>query len=210
MQTLPLYEDGRLLFTGISSLVDKWFALFSSDWCDGSGRIKDKDINFFMKRLETWTLFDRNSRSDYDWLGLKADTDSLSCSGFKKWLKAMLFAVSGYHRHVGTVADIASDPDFASFSNAVGEAFGRPRQHLQMALIAGSTARVFPKLVADYSFLAAGLAQEERASKILQELQSDMQAIAQQVSARNVERSKRGSMPYLQMHPEFVESSVAV
>merc|ERR1712146_298363 len=99
-----------------------------------------------------------------------------------KWLKTMLFAVRGYHRHVGTVADIASDPDFASFSNAVGEAFGRPRQHMQMALIAGSTARIFPKVDADFSFLANGLVYEEKAKQILRDFRSDMQTVSEGVN----------------------------
>merc|ERR1712178_673414 len=114
----------------------------------------------FMQRVKTWTLFDRNEASDEAWLGLYSSNGDLTCEGFYRWLKIMLFAVSGYHRHVGTVADIASDPDFASFSNAIGEAFGRPRQHMRMALIAGSTARVFPKVDSDFSFLANGLQQE--------------------------------------------------
>merc|ERR1711959_616869 len=114
-----------------------------------------------MKRMDTWTLFDRTANVDQEWFGLYSSTGELTCSGFYAWLKTILFAVSGYHRHVGTVADIASDPDFASFSNAVGEAFGRPRQHMQMALIAGSTARTMPKIISDYSFLASGLGAKE-------------------------------------------------
>merc|ERR1712178_308717 len=124
-----------------------------------------------MQRMDTWSLFDRTTSSDHERLGLYSNAGALKCSGFYKWLKIMLFAVSGYHRHVGTVADVASDPDFASFSNAVGEAFGRPRQHMQMALIAGSTARVFPKVTADFSFLAEGL--DSEASHILQGFQAD-------------------------------------
>merc|ERR1711988_794852 len=139
-----------------------------------NGHIKDDKIKFFMNRIDTWTLFDRTAASDNEWLGLYTHRDELTCNGFYKWLKTMLFAVSGYHRHVGTVADLASDPDFASFSNVVGEAFGRPRQHMQMALIAGSTARIFPKIQADFSFLAAGLgAKESAAANILLDFQKD-------------------------------------
>merc|ERR1719486_616706 len=135
-----------------------------------------------MKRLDTWTLFDRTAASNQGWFGLYSTTGELTCNGFHAWLKATLFAVSGYHRHVGTVADIASDPDFASFSNAVGEACGRPRQHMQMALIAGSTARIFPKIRADFSFLAGGLgAKEGAASDILLDFQKDMQQNAHEV-----------------------------
>merc|ERR1711988_1529621 len=176
-----------------------------------NGHIKDDKIKFFMNRIDTWTLFDRTAASDNEWLGLYTHRDELTCNGFYKWLKTMFFAVSGYHRHVGTVADLASDPDFASFSNAVGEPFGRPRQHLQIALVAGSTARVFPKVVEDFSFLAAGLGATETATKqIFKDFQSEMQAAASEMNSRNDQRSSSGSTPYLQMQPSYVESSVAV
>jgi len=211
LQTLPVYQDGRLLFEGIGSLVDKWADLFSSEWCDANDYIKNSDIKFFMKQMHTWSLFGRTADSDHAWLELYSSTGELKCTGFYKWLKIMLFAVSGYHRHVGTIADLASDPDFASWSNAVGEAFGRPRQHLQMALIAGSTAQIFPKVIADFSFLARGLgAAEEAASKILKDFQSTMASNAEVVNLRNEERSADGASAYLQMHPGYVESSVAV
>jgi hypothetical protein len=207
LKSLPLYEDGRELYKVIDTLVTKWAALYNSEWCDDNAYIKDGNIKFFIKRLDTWTLFDRTAASDQEWFGLYSTTGELTCNGFYTWLKTALFAVSGYHRHVGTVADIASDPDFASFSNAVGEAFGRPRQHMQMALIAGSTARVFPKVVSDFSFLAEGLnSGAEEASQILQDFQADMKKMALQVDSRNAQRPT----PYLQMHPNYVEASVAV
>lgn len=210
LQELPFYEDGRLLFDGIGELVDKWVELYSSEWCDGD-LIKDADIEFFMKRMQAWSLSDHTANSDHEWLGLYAPSGELKCTGFYQWLKIQLFAVSGYHRQVGTVADIASDPDFASFSNVEGEAFGRPRQHMQMALIAGSTAMVFPKISTDFSFLAEGLgASSAAASQILKDFQSQMLATIQKVNERNQVRSDNGGSAYLQMHPEHVESSVAV
>jgi hypothetical protein len=207
LQSLPLYQDGRLLYQGIDTLVTKWSALYSSEWCADDGNIKDSNIKLFMKRIDTWTLFDNTASSDQQWLGLFSTAGELTCSGFYAWLKIMLFAVSGYHRHVGTVADIASDPDFASFSNADGDAFGRPRQHMQMALIASSTARIFPKVVGDFSFLAQGLPSgATEASNILRDFQTDMKKMVLEVDRRNELRS----IPYLQMHPNYVESSVAV
>jgi hypothetical protein len=207
LKTMPLYQDGRELYQAIEVLVTKWTALYTNDWCGDDGHIKDREINLFMKRTDAWTALDRTAVSDQRWLSLYSATGELSCNGFQMWLKTILFAVSGYHRHVGTVADIASDPDFASFSNAVGEPFGRPRQHMQMALIAGSTARVFPKVVDDFSFLAQGLnSGATEASQILQHFQADMQRLAVEVDKRNEQRST----PYLQMHPNFVETSVAV
>lgn len=207
LKSLPLYQDGRLLYQGIDTLINRWSALYRSEWCGDDGNIKDRDIKFFMNRLDTWTLFGNTADSDREWLGLRSSSGELLCVGFYAWLKTILFAVSGYHRHVGTVADIASDPDFASFSNVEGEAFGRPRQHMQMALIAGSTARIFPKIVADYTFLAQDLVSgATEASQILRDFQIDMQKMAVEVDRRNEQRS----VAYLQMHPNYVEPSVAV
>jgi len=82
---------------------------------------------------------------------------------------------------------------------------------MQMALVAGSTARIFPKAVADFSFLAEGLgATTEAASNILRDFQTTMKSNAQEVDSRNKQRSANGGSAYLQMHPEYVESSVAV
>jgi hypothetical protein len=212
LQKMPFYADGKLVFAAISDLVDKWSAIYSSDWCDGNGLVKDADIKMLLQRIQTWSLFDRSATSDNAWLGLYTSSNELVCAGFYKWLKIMLFAVSGYHRHVGTVADIASDPEFASFSNVVGEAFARPRQHLQMALIAGSTARSMPKLEGDSSFLASGLGAdkfETQARQSLKDFQSAMTEVAAEIDGRNQNKKER-PFPYLQMHPKYVESSVAV
>lgn len=207
LQSLPFYEDGRVLFLAMSNLVDKLIDLYGNTWCDADGHVKDKDIKLFVRRFKSWTLFDHHASSDDRWLQLHSASGELLCTGFYKWLKIMLFAVSGYHRHVGTVADIASDPDFASFSNAAGERFGRPRQHMQMALIAGSTARIMPKLVEDYSHLAAGLGDKEEAVRqLLLQFQANMTNLANEVDVRNHNRA----VPYLQMNPRFVETSVAV
>lgn len=76
-----------------------------------------------------------------------------------------------------------------------------------MALIAGSTARIMPKLVEDYSHLAVGLGDTAAAAaQIFREFQAEMIDAANEVDARNQNRA----VPYLQMHPRFVETSLAV
>merc|ERR1712093_917002 len=171
----PYFADGKLLVGVLRQLVDDWFGVYENDWCDVSDVIMDSALEAFVTRFEAWSMHQAHAVTDAAWFRLRVD-GTLTCSGMKRWLTVMLFAVTGYHRHVGTVADIAADPNFASFSNADGDAFGRPRQHMQMALIAGSTARIFPKVDSDFSFLAKGLAKEEQAKKVLQDFQSDMQA----------------------------------
>merc|ERR1712185_190159 len=104
----------------------------------------------------------------------------LTCSGLRRWLSVMLFAVTGHHRHVGTVSDIAADPEFATFSWKEGEAYGRPLQHLQMALIAASTAKSFPKVLNDFSHLAVGLSKQSAAESTLRKFRDSMAEVAKQ------------------------------
>merc|ERR1712187_1069482 len=86
LQTMSVYQDGRSLFRGIDTLVTKWSALYSSEWCDGTGLIKDSNIKLFMNRMGTWTLFDRTAASDNEWLSLYTTEGELTCTGFYKWL----------------------------------------------------------------------------------------------------------------------------
>merc|ERR1719375_1828815 len=100
----------------------------------------------------------------------------------------MIFAVTGHHRHVGTVADVAADPEFSTFSWKEGEAHGRPLQHLQMALIAASTAKTMPKILNDFSHLAHGLPKQDNAVLALQRFQVSMQDVAAKIETRNAAR----------------------
>lgn len=147
-----------------------------------------------------------HAATDSVWLGLRGADGTLTCSGFRRWLTVMLFAVTGHHRHVGTVADIAADPEFSTFSWKEGEAYGRPLQHLQMSLIAASTAKILPKITDDFSHLAAGMEKQVSAEQILRDFRDSMASVAAQIDERNSDRS----IPYSQMDPQHVECSVAV
>jgi hypothetical protein len=201
----PYFADGKLLFGAIQTLVDEWFDLYESEWCDPSDAVIDSALLAFMQDFESWTMHGAHSETDADWLQLQVN-GVLSCTGFRRWLAVVLFAVTGHHRHVGTVADIASDPDFSTFSWKEGEAYGRPLQHLQMALIAASTAKILPKIANDFSHLAAGIAKQSHAEGVLQRFRDNMVNVAAQIDERNAHRS----IPYLQMDPNYVECSVAV
>jgi hypothetical protein len=126
----------------------------------------------------------------------------------RKWLSTHFFHVTGYHRHVGTVADTAADPDFASWGWLPGEAYGKPRQHVQLSLISASTALSWPKLSEDYSHLAMGIEKESEAQAVFQAFHTKMVELKEREELLN---SRRDSLPpYFEMHPDYVESSVAV
>jgi hypothetical protein len=201
----PYFADGKLFFGAIQTLVDEWFDLYESEWCDPSDAVMDSALLAFMEDFESWTMHGAHSETDADWLQLQVN-GVLSCTGLRRWLAVVLFAITGHHRHVGTVADIASDPDFSTFSWKEGEAYGRPLQHLQMALIAASTAKILPKIANDFSHLAAGITKQSHAEGVLQRFHNNMVNVAAQIDERNAHRS----IPYLQMDPNYVECSVAV
>jgi len=201
----PYIADGSLLFGALKQLVDDWFGLFESDWCDVSDAVMDPALEAFIQRFEAWSMHQAHAATDNAWLGLRVD-GTLRCNGLKRWLVVMLFAVTGYHRHVGTVADIAADPEFSTWSWKEGEAYGRPLQHLQMSLIAASTAKIMPKILNDFSHLAEGLSKQTEAVATLQTFKQRMASVAAEIEARNQQRS----VPYSQMDPNQVECSVAV
>jgi len=205
LQSAPLYQDGRLLYAELKKLVDEWFSLYAGEWCSASGEVADAQIKHFMERRQAWQM-GTHFKDDAAWLGLYSkDGKALKCDGFRKWLTVQIFHVTGFHRHVGTVSDLASDPDFASFSWKAGEAFGRPRQHLQMMAIAASTSKFFPKLTEDYSFVASGLKNEAKAKEVLTKFQESMRQLAKDIDQKNEDRA----IPFMQMDPTEVECSVA-
>jgi len=81
-----------------------------------------------------------------------------------------------------------------------------PRQHLQMALIAATTAKIQPKINQDYSFIANGLPREAEAVAVLRHFHAAMASNARKIDHRNTQRR----YPYHQMDPRFLECSVAV
>jgi cytochrome P450 len=201
----PYFADGKLLFGALRGLVDSWFGIYGADWCEEGGAVVDSNLEAFIERFEAWSMHQAHATTDSVWLQLRVD-GTLSCGGLKRWLTVILFAVTGYHRHVGTVGDIAADPDFASFSWKEGEAYSRPLQHLQMALVAASTAKVMPKVLNDFGHLAAGLPKQEQAELSLRSFKDAMTNVAAKIEQNNAARA----IPYSQMDPRYVECSVAV
>jgi len=204
----PFYAEGQILFDGLSELVDGFFELYQ--WCSGETVI-DSDIIRFFDRINSWSMYSKHAAADSDakFFGLYSDSgNTLRCQGVRKWLSTHFFHVTGYHRHVGTVADTAADPDFASWGWIPGEAYGKPRQHVQLSLISASTALSWPKLSEDYSHLATGIEKEIEAKAIFQAFQARMSQLKAREDQLNLERDPL--TPYYEMHPDYVESSVAV
>lgn len=202
----PYVEDGQLLFNALKKLTDDFFAVYDGTWCP-AGSLIDPEIRFFFRQLQTWSMGQQHMFTDGPFLGMfGADGTTLRCEGVKLWFAINFFQVTGYHRHVGTVADTAADPDFAGFGWKKGEAFTRPRQAIQLSLISAYTATKWPKLIDDYSFLAMGIDKSAEAANVFKTFKSEMDQLKQVIDQRNKDRS----IPYMEMHPERVECSLAV
>jgi len=204
VQETPYAQDGQLIFDALQDFVASWFDLYAGQWCRG-GAVTDSAVLLFFERVQAWSMYRRHQKTDAPFLGLYED-GSLQCEGLQKWLTMLFFQVSGYHRHVGTVADSAADPDFAGFSWEPGRAYTPPRQAVQLSLISATTSTTWPKLSQDHSHLAEGIERSAEAAQAFHMFRAKMEDIAKTIDARN----KGRAIPYMQMHPDHVESSVAV
>jgi hypothetical protein len=206
----PYWQDAPLMFNAEYKMVSDWVDLYEDDWCESDGKVKDPAIVFWLDRLKTWSMQEEpQGNGDFEFLGLQpSENSSYYCEGIKKFLAIEMFAVTGWHRTVGWVTDLASDADFASFSWAEGEPYARPRQHLMMTLVAvATTGKRHPKLNQDYSFLAKGIKKEAQAVAIFHQFQSAMIEIEGIIKARN---DVNRTVPFYQMLPSQVDSSVGV
>jgi hypothetical protein len=200
----PYIQDGQLFFNEIQSLVSDWVDLYP-DWCQ-DGILVDPDVKYFWERARLWSNYRQHFVQDAKFLGMIEGSGIMKCDGFKKGLAIYFFHVTGYHRQVGTVADVATDPDFAGFSWKEGDAFVSPRQAAQLLYISASTATKWPKISQDYSFVAEGIEKQAGAENILRKFKTSMDELRKTIDERNSKRAQ----PYNQMHPDWVECSVAV
>jgi len=123
------------------------------------------------------------------------------CEGVVNWLAVMAFHVTGFHNQVSSMSTDVIDPDFVGFSWAANEASSRPRQSVDAALLmAQNSARRYPTLTEDFSFVAKGLAKGQRATLLLQSFQADMFSLRRTIQAKNTKRS----FPFTSMDPDHV------
>eukprot|EP00928_Gymnodinium_smaydae_P024850 TRINITY_DN19991_c0_g2_i1.p1 TRINITY_DN19991_c0_g2~~TRINITY_DN19991_c0_g2_i1.p1 ORF type:complete len:881 (-),score=91.57 TRINITY_DN19991_c0_g2_i1:58-2700(-) len=198
--------DGRLLYESISAFVHAFVGLYEGRWCR-DGALVDPAILHFLDRIGAWSMIQEYAKEDNRMIRLiDYAANTYICDGLKRWLTVQLFAVTGYHRHVGTVGDYAIDPDFASFSWPEGMSHGAPRQHLVLALVSASTSRVSARLNQDFNHLVKDLGDD--AVRVFNDFRRSLMEVEAQIQQRNARG--RLHVPYMQMSPAEVESSVAV
>merc|ERR1712080_478551 len=125
----PYFADGKLLITPMMKMMQKFFQVILLD----EGRCSEKT---------NWTIVDVNlKRYMWDAMATKAlggfaadqHIREVDCRRLHLGSIDYIWTVTGWHRHVGQVADYVADPDLAGFSWKDGEAFTRPKQAFLMS-----------------------------------------------------------------------------
>jgi len=204
MPELPFFEDGILLFHALQeyvhSAIDK---IYGSGYLQCNGYLHaDREAMRFLASF--WHLTDP-STPDF-WPQEFRGSD---CNSLKAFLTEIIFMVTGWHRHVGSVADFFRDTRFASTVWKEGETNTRPKQAHLMMLLAATTNAILPKLTLDVAeTLYAGNGKLEQNLKM--GLYPAMLEIQGQIEQRNQIRQSQNDIPYHQMEPDSVEWGVQV
>ena len=122
---IPFYEDGKLLhdaiFQYVQSFVHTVYTGSSEASCSNELQNDKRATNFVTN------FFESNSGTPDFWPQNFHQADK-SCQTLVELLTEVVFMVTGWHKHVGTVADFFRDTRFAATSWKEGEQEARPKQ----------------------------------------------------------------------------------
>lgn len=210
LKEAPYFADGKLLFSSLKSFVGRFMQTFDRQFCmSGTGKVnRGDDVYQFAKRLDA-TVGPKGRRQ----LPQYKDTE-MTCEDFGEALTAVLWTVTGFHRHVGDVADLLLDPDVASFSWKEGEAFPRPRQHViasvMVPFITAEQPKLIPKGDKDYTYIFDEIEHDDLAKDLWRSLDAELKTISTEIARRNQARLRDGKLVYWNADPKQVEISIAV
>lgn len=204
MPELPFFEDGILIFNAIQnyvhSAIDK---IYGSGFFQCNGFLRnDREAQRFHTAF--WALTDPATPDFWP-----QEFRGFDCTSLKALLTEVIFMVTGWHRHVGSVADFFRDTRFAATMWKEGETNTRPKQATMMMLLAATTNAILPKLSMDLAeTIYAGNGKLEENLK--EGLYPTMLEIQTQIEERNQIRQSQNNIPYHQMEPDSVEWGVQV
>eukprot|EP00931_Biecheleriopsis_adriatica_P003920 TRINITY_DN105668_c0_g1_i1.p1 TRINITY_DN105668_c0_g1~~TRINITY_DN105668_c0_g1_i1.p1 ORF type:complete len:1206 (-),score=193.07 TRINITY_DN105668_c0_g1_i1:8-3625(-) len=204
---IPFFDDGKLLFDALSRYVSKFVhKLYQADSgseeaCD-AGLSKDNGAKRFVDSF--FKLSDPGTPEF--WPDDFRDAHK-SCTNLIALLSECVFLVSGWHRHVGSVADFFRDTSFASTAWKEGEHEARPKHSMMMMLLAATTNAILPKLSQNLSDIYDD---SSDVVDIFSSLKKDMEDVQSQIEQRNARRKAAGRLEFHQMEPQYVEWGVEV
>jgi len=203
---MPFFEDGILMYSAlkryVSAFINEAFGATPVQ-CDQnlgeSGPTKRFVAKFFAETdpatPDFWPQEMRNAGS--------------SCESLKALLTESIFAVSGIHRHVGSVSDFYRDLTFAGTAWPEGEAQPRPKQGFLTLLLAAATNFFGPKLQ-DAATLTHMFEDKPGVLHVFESLIEDLTAVQIEVESRNQRRLAEGNLAFHQMEPKYVEWGVMI
>lgn len=204
----PYFADGRLLLSAIRKLLsDMSTSSMVKKECK-DGKLVDADHMRFVAAMlgdSIETGYKLSATPGLNGSDIPC-ADAKTSPQITRTIEALLWTVTGWHRHVGTVGDYFSDPDLAGFSWKEGEPWTRPKQAMLMSVVAAFTGTPHPKLIEDFSHVFKGMKGEAEFVGIFKEFRENLMEVQRTVRARNAKRVI--SNPH--MDPALVECSVAV
>lgn len=129
------------------------------------------------------------------------------CNVLVSFVTEVIFLVTGWHRHVGTVADFFRDTRFASTAWKKGEVQSPPKHSMMTQLLAATTNANYPKLTQSLSDIYS---RDVQFKDIFDALHKSMMKVQQEVEERNEWREKSGRLGFHQMEPAHIEWGVEV
>lgn len=132
-----------------------------------------------------------------------------SCNALISLLAETIFLVSGWHRHVGTVADFYRDLRFASTAWKEGELQPRPKHGILTLLLAATTNAILPKMAtaANQTHIFAS---QPKLQRVFEDFAHRLEGLQTEIEVRNRRRIEEGNLAFHQMEPKEVEWGVMV
>jgi hypothetical protein len=114
----------------------------------------------------------------------------------------IIFAVSGWHSHVGALTRYLADPRFLACKVRAGSELGDVQSTLLMYSLNAITGANQPKLLDDFTHVYLDL-HRDQAVEVFQQFQESLIALGRDIDSRNESRS----MPLRTFHPEVLDTA---
>jgi len=200
-----LFEDGILLYRAVQNYVSAFIdETYSASWSCSRGLGQDVRAQRFITSFLAY-----NDPATPDFWPRDLRNAGRSCVSFKALLTECIFAVTGFHRHVGTFADFVRDVTFSSVSWVDGEDKPRPKQGFLAMFLAAVTNVDGPKLV-DGASLVHMFQDQPGLQAIFERFAQDLLEVQAEVEARNQRRTEEGNLAFHQMEPSQIEWSIMI
>ena len=116
----------------------------------------------------------------------------------------IIFAVSGWHSHVGALTRYLADPRFLTCKVRAGSELADIQSTFLVYSLNAVTGVNQPKLLDDYTHMFLEL-NKDQAVEVFQKFQDDLIALGREIDVRNETRS----MPLRTFHPEVLDTAVS-